>query len=135
MESLICKGLRSPSPSNPPSRVSVNEGGTDQPGEEKRVNQGQPGRLRPEGQPAGAEKNGCQELDQNIADGDRAAAIPAFAAEVNPAQQGNVQMPGDGVLAGRAMGPWRNDRLSKRQPMYADIEKAADGGTEYEKHH
>ena len=56
-------------------------------------------------EPTGAEKDRRQEFDQEIADGDRAAAIPALATEINPCQQGDVQIPGDGVVAGRAMGP------------------------------
>jgi hypothetical protein len=85
--------------------LSVNEGGSDQAGEKRGVNKGQPDRLNPKGEPAGAEKDGRQEFDQKTTRGDRGAAILAFATKVNPGQQGDVQKPGDGVFAGRAMGP------------------------------
>ena len=84
--------------------LSVNKGGSNQASEERGVNQGQPDRLSPKGEPAGAEKDGSQEFDQKITDGDRCATIAAFATKVNPGEQGDVQIPGDGVLAGRAMG-------------------------------
>jgi hypothetical protein len=85
--------------------LSVNEGDSDQAGEKRGVNKGQPDRLNPKGEPAGAEKDCRQEFDQKITCGDRGAAIPAFATKVNPGQQGDVQKQGDGVFAGRAMGP------------------------------
>ena len=80
------------------------------------------------------EHDAGQQLDQKIADGDRRGAIGAFPAQVKPGHQRHIQIPGDGVIAVRAMRGRADNAFVPRHPVDADIEKAADHAAKTKKY-
>jgi len=74
-----------------------------------------------------------EQFDEEVADGDRRAAVAAFALKPQPGYQRDIEIPGDRILAMRAMRWRRDDALAQRQAMDANIEKAADVTAENEK--
>ena len=72
------------------------------------------------------ERDGGDDLDDRIANADRVPARAAAAAEHEVAQHGNVVVPANRRPARRAPRAGRDDRLARRQPPDADVEKAAD---------
>src|SRR5262245_58143934 len=80
--------------------------------------------------PATEKHQAGQQLDEEIADGNWRAAVPALAAQRKPCHQRNIQKPWDRIAAVRTMRWWRNNTLPQRQPMNADVKKAADNTAE-----
>src|SRR5258708_3748221 len=104
----------------------INEGGDDQAREKDAIDQNQPDRLLAEHQPASQKHHAGQEFDEKIANGNGRAAVGAFAAKIKPGDERQVEVPGNGVIAMRAVRRRKDDAFSARQAMNADIEKAAD---------
>ena len=71
-------------------------------------------------------------FDDWIARGNGLFAVAAFAREHDPAENGDIVVPRQGMLAGRAARAGVNQRLSARQAVDHDIKKAADAGAEGE---
>ena len=106
--------------------LEIGCGGNDQAGEKYRVDEGESSGLMSEKKPATEKGDGGQKFDEEIADRNRRATIGTFTSEINPRNQGNVQIEGDGVFAMRTVRRRRNDALLKRQSMDANIEKTSD---------
>ena len=61
--------------------------------------------------------------------------MPAFFAEEEVAYNGNIIIKFDGFFARGTEGVRFYNRFTARYPVYADIEKAADDGAEYENYY
>ena len=85
-----------------------------------------------EAEVTGHEEEAGGELDQRVHRGDGERAGAAFAAEPEPAQNGNVIVGLDGRKAARAAGAGRDDGEAFRDARDAHIQKAADHDSEEE---
>ena len=88
--------------------------------------------MSPEEKPTTEESQRGEKFDEEITDGNGRAAVFAFAAQIDPRNQWNIQVEGYGVFAVGTMGWRRDDTLSKWQSMNADIEKAPHDGAQDE---
>src|SRR5437870_7367573 len=73
---------------------------------------------------------GVEGLYERVAPPDAGPAAPAPAAQPEVAEDRNVVIPDDGCLALRALRSRPHDGSAKGQAMDADIQKAADDGTD-----
>src|SRR4051794_29115539 len=72
-----------------------------------------------------------EQLDEEVAESDARAAVRAAPAQMEPADQWQVVVPGDRCFAGRAEGALRLvDGKIERQAINDDVEKRADRCTE-----
>src|ERR1035441_10123312 len=71
---------------------------------------------------------------RSVAGRDGRAAVAALPAQIQPGDQRDVKIPGDGVLAVRTMGRGRHDALAQRHPVNAHVEEAPDDGAEHKEH-
>ena len=104
--------------------LEVDEGRDDQERNEDPVNdRDRPRKSDPDGE---KEKRG-EQFDREIAKGDPAPAVRAFPAQPKPAEQRQVLMPRNRLLAGRTKRASRLiDREIARQPINADVQKRTD---------
>src|SRR5262245_51095889 len=73
--------------------LEINESGNDQASQKQIVNQHQPEGLMAEREPYCQESKASQEFHQKVTYGDRRPAIPAFAAQIKPGDQRQIQVP------------------------------------------
>ena len=74
-----------------------------------------------------------EQLDQKISDGNRRAAVGAFAAKIQPRDERHIQKPGNGITAVRTV-RWRpDDILPARHPVNAHVQKTSDDTAEHKK--
>ena len=78
-------------------------------------------------------EQGADEFDDRITRSDSSAAVTAASTENEPAKDRNVVERGDGGVALRAGRARRDDGHATRQPVNADVEKAAEDEAETEK--
>src|SRR5262245_8938133 len=88
----------------------------------------------PESQPAAQEEQRGQQFNQKVTNRNWGPAIAAFATQVNPRKQRDVEIPWNGVLAMRAMGGRRNNTLAERHPVDANVEETSYHRAEHEDH-
>ncbi len=74
----------------------------------------------------GQEQEPGEQFDGRIHRGNFCFAVAAFAAEENPAQDGNIVVRRDGLAAFRAARCGQHDGLVRGNPQDADIQKASD---------
>ena len=106
--------------------IQVDEGRTDEGRAEQHAAEGLGGREK---QPAGEEERGRERFDERIPETETPAAAAGPAPQHKPAQNRDIVVPLDRRAAGavRARG---DHRLTRRDPVNADVEKAADAGAE-----
>src|SRR5258708_1728438 len=75
----------------------------------------------------------CGEFDERVHRRDGQAAVTAFAAQNQPAEDGNVVVRLDRIEAAWAPGAWRNDGDAFRNARDANIQEAADDDAEEKK--
>jgi len=112
--------------------LKIDEGGDDQSADEDAIDQHKAERLMSVNSPKGEEEEAGEQFNQKIATGNGRFAVGAFATQINPGEQRDVEIPGNGVLAMRTVGARRNHALAERHSVNADIEKTADHATEGE---
>ncbi len=112
--------------------LEIDEGGGHQARQETRVDQGQRQRLPARANPAAQEQQARQQLDYEIAGRNPRTAVPALGPQVNPGNQRDIQIPGNGVVTVRTMRGRVNDALAQGQTVDADVEEAADHRAEDE---
>lgn len=85
-------------------------------------------------EPNGEKEEGGEEFDAEVAEGDAGVTIGTFASKKQPAEEGNIVVKRNGVLA-----TWTKGALGLIDGKFAghavnaNIEKRADGGTEDER--
>ena len=110
--------------------VEVDEADDDERGEEKEEHD--PFDAEADSQIERDRRQCGDQLDDEVAKRDALVTVPAAAAERQPAEQRDVVVPGDRVLAPRATRARVDDRLLGRDAQDAYVGEAADDGAEDE---
>src|SRR5438477_2905750 len=112
--------------------LEVDKCGNDQTTNEDAIDQHQSGRLAAINDPEAKEKQAGEQLHKEVANRDGCFAVGAFAPQINPGKQRDVEIPGNSVLTARAMRAGKHNALAQRHSMNANIQKTAHHATERE---
>ena len=113
--------------------LEVNERGHDEPGQHQAPRQRQQWRLSACRQPVAQKGHPGEQLDKKVAHRDAPLTVGASAPQSQPGHQRHIPIPRNGIAAMRTMRRRRDNTQPSRQPVNADVKKAADRAAKHEK--